>query len=1019
MSDCSGDTFTLSSLFDLKGVDQLVSQFGFNAVVQQDTEDYDLEDEDEDVQMDEGDDEQDDDQMDLEEEDEGGGTLEEDVVRMQQKMRQWQQEQQEQDDECDGNDDDDNVADYGADDEVDADDEPVDGYGSRLWEGLVVSTNPTKPSLYTIHWLDTDSNGTTFVTDVNDRATAQSIRNWNRPVIKSKLSEIVKLGDVILVTWEGDETYECLVVGKMANSKNLEVAVCSNTTPEQFPGRENISLKLDEWCYPPSVEAALLSQIDSSSLVRSSSTSSNASQGESDRDLYKRKYANPSKGYEPNVEIYKPAPEVEIEDIKPLAPPRSKLPVISDVDNHSGNIWFSREEDEAIIAGRKEWPKTRDKWREKTHEKYKAIFYPQRRTFNSISQRYSELKRHAELSYILNSTRAFLHFAIKDARMMRRREMKKFNVAKARQALLYKKTGKDKKWAQLQAERGEELEVDPEMSWRAAKGHDVLASKSKDSKGCGFDYVCLTKLFPEEIESYERWKTSRQEQKSSEMDAERVERFNTATVAQLQEEEELEATLNLDEDGDLAEAQNEDDEFEESQFQASHTGQRILRFDLRTDEMEDDWYQKFTEEFRRGSFVSRGKNTVFRQSAKKEKAKGHVKDVKTWANTKSGIARFLYWVGFDPNSSLPLPDDDTTEALAFLAHDCLGRIVEKQSAKKEKAKGHVKDVKTWANTKSGIARFLYWVGFDPNSSLPLPDDDTTEALAFLAHDCLGRIVEKSISLMFQEEIDKGNPILELRGGMQLQPEHIAKALQSQALAAGLFGSRAGGADRTPAQLSKVLASLPRDGLTSSSAVRADLSLDDAAKLAQAQTQHASALIKLNASAGSTLYFGPGCEHRMEVELEELDPAPEKSFVSSTQIAKERLELREEDEIFSKIDKPVGFLKPGTEEFDFFNQKEDVERVKRIEMQLVRLKDTVKPWQMRKYVRIICNDELMNKTGEKIRDGKDKLLVAITGKMFKLDDDKLMWYEEEVRLLTARTKPSEERSDDLNILLRSS
>ena len=89
------------------------------------------------------------------------------------------------------------------------------------------------------------------------------------------------------------------------------------------------------------------------------------------------------------------------------------------------------------------------------------------------------------------------------------------------------------------------------------------------------------------------------------------------------------------------------------------------------------------------------------------------------------------------------------------------------------------------------------------------------------------------------------------------------------------------------------------------------------------------------------------------------------------------------------------------------------------MQLVRLKDTVKPWQMRKYVRIICNDELMNKTGEKIRDGKDKLLVAITGKMFKRDDDKLMWYEEEVRLLTARTKPSEERSDDLNILLRSS
>ena len=89
-------------------------------------------------------------------------------------------------------------------------------------------------------------------------------------------------------------------------------------------------------------------------------------------------------------------------------------------------------------------------------------------------------------------------------------------------------------------------------------------------------------------------------------------------------------------------------------------------------------------------------------------------------------------------------------------------------------------------------------------SLPLPDEETTEALAFLAHDALGRIVEKAISLMFADELAAGNPVLELRGGMQLQPQHIAGALRSQSLASGLFGGRGGGAKRTGTEVEDVI-----------------------------------------------------------------------------------------------------------------------------------------------------------------------------------------------------------------------
>ena len=116
---------------------------------------------------------------------------------------------------------------------------------------------------------------------------------------------------------------------------------------------------------------------------------------------------------------------------------------------------------------------------------------------------------------------------------------------------------------------------------------------------------------------------------------------------------------------------------------------------------------------------------------------------------------------------------------------------------------------------------------------------------------------------------------------------------------------------------------------------------------------------------------------------QLDPAPEKLAFKSPVQRREIVEIqKEENAIFDAIEKPVELLKEGTYEFDFFNQRENVKVMPRIENQIKRREQSFKPWQMRKYVRIVCDGQLMNKTGEKVKDGKDKLLLAITGRMFK-------------------------------------
>lgn len=137
-----------------------------------------------------------------------------------------------------------------------------------------------------------------------------------------------------------------------------------------------------------------------------------------------------------------------------------------------------------------------------------------------------------------------------------------------------------------------------------------------------------------------------------------------------------------------------------------------------------------------------------------------------------------------------------------------------------------------------VVRFLHWLGFEP-PEVPPPDNETTQVLAFLGYDRMGRIVEKAIYLRNlkkkqrtggkatakrDQDNDIENPssfkLRELSSGEQLTADDIKEALEDPDVKpAPLFGLDA----------EKKEGELPRN---------------------------------------VQLYFGPGFEQRLELELEE-------------------------------------------------------------------------------------------------------------------------------------------------------
>ena len=62
---------------------------------------------------------------------------------------------------------------------------------------------------------------------------------------------------------------------------------------------------------------------------------------------------------------------------------------------------------------------------------------------------------------------------------------------------------------------------------------------------------------------------------------------------------------------------------------------------------------------------------------RKTKKRGRPNKRTNWQNLHHSSVVFLHWIGFDQRSALSPPNEETTQALGFLAYDFFGKIVEK------------------------------------------------------------------------------------------------------------------------------------------------------------------------------------------------------------------------------------------------------------------------------------------------------------------------------------------------------
>ena len=244
----------------------------------------------------------------------------------------------------------------------------------------------------------------------------------------------------------------------------------------------------------------------------------------------------------------------------------------------------------------------------------------------------------------LLGARRLLQIAIKDARALRRQM--KGEYAEAKRAM---HMGNRNVKATSVSVRTDVEGADPSLYYRAMDSHDRLSANPK----CGFDIEQLQQLFPEEMSAYNRWNQMHEEYEASKLtEAERKEKTARDEANKEQRED---------------------------QTVGGHLTERALNFDVRTDVMNDDMYLTFASVRRGGSFLPR-RSKADRDEMEWERmrpgGRGRRKDG-TWEFMSIITVKFLHWVGFDPKSELPPPNDETTEALGFLGYDFMGKIIEK------------------------------------------------------------------------------------------------------------------------------------------------------------------------------------------------------------------------------------------------------------------------------------------------------------------------------------------------------
>ncbi|KAG7367984.1 hypothetical protein IV203_030727 [Nitzschia inconspicua] len=307
------------------------------------------------------------------------------------------------------------------------------------------------------------------------------------------------------------------------------------------------------------------------------------------------------------------------------------------------------------------------------------------------------------LEAALLGTRKTLQMAIMDARKIRRRLQQDFQKAEvavdpnARKRQNDKKT-KAKKKSKLQQQQQLDKErdtiddasaanatsetsksntvptqhpnlveaADPTMVYRAlASGTDKLSLDHK----CGFHMEELAHLFPEEMRAYQRWTEMHEEYNQKKAEQEQLKQ--KAANGNLGEED--------DDDQDDTSTPPSPTASEIEEPDGGHLKERAAQFDFRTNRMEKDWYMEYAK-VRQGSFLPSAMR-VRRTQAEKEwdnlrKMKKGRHFTGSWESMSGRSVRFLHWLGFDPPNLYP-PDEEVTHALAFLAYDRLGRIVEK------------------------------------------------------------------------------------------------------------------------------------------------------------------------------------------------------------------------------------------------------------------------------------------------------------------------------------------------------
>ena len=257
-------------------------------------------------------------------------------------------------------------------------------------------------------------------------------------------------------------------------------------------------------------------------------------------------------------------------------------------------------------------------------------------TFGDARQPRQETVRAA-----LDATRVLVQSAMADARRVRDEFLN--NYKNARSAL--------RKHRPLAPARREE--------WSSELLYQAMVKNSRShtaAEGC-FTMQELKILYPEELYVYDRWRLMKEKAEKNKGDEDAA-----TSNAEIDDNDGV--------DKEEADEEDEDKKLEEQkleEFPASgHMAERCHQFDRRTDRMRKKRYLEFSE-VRRGSFLGR---ITHKDADAAEGGAGK------WARMAPIYLKFLLWCGLDPQSSIPPPNEPTTEALGFLAYNFLGRVVE-------------------------------------------------------------------------------------------------------------------------------------------------------------------------------------------------------------------------------------------------------------------------------------------------------------------------------------------------------